>query len=332
MKNENEPSSNKLNSQSNNWYLIPIIGIALFALTLDYLFSTVGVNLEAKNLIDTSGKTLASLQISYPWWYQILGFFIKFLYGLSAAIFITVFVASRLQKTQQDEKKEELKKLHEAININVFDSLFKTIIPEEIFKIIKQEIIENKVLRKNARWIYDFSEKDGKIFARMTTVYEIHNLSQDAVSNPIKLELNNLGGEEYNIEFAECLSNVGDQLVKYDPSDRENNKNIEVKTTDTETSIAYSVEVPPESYVEYKTVFTKFYPIEVVDSQVTKIPVVGAEIIVNFPEKYTFQLIPTMSTKPRLITESNIQKIFRVEGGILPWQGFTFSLVKIKPS
>lgn len=309
-------------------YLLLVTVIVAIAFTLDVITSSVDINVSNKSYLDASGNKATSMEVIYPLWHQISGLIVNFLYGLAAATFITVFVANKLQKSQQDEKEEELKKLNELINVNVFDGLFKTIIPAEIFKVIKQEIIESKVLRREAKWIYDFSEKNGKITGRMTTRYELHNLSQKTVVDPIKLELDTVGGEEYKIITAECLSRNGEVLVHFDPSDNDNNKNIEVDHQGIKTTVKYSVEIPPENYVEYKTIFEREYEGNIVDAQVTKVPVVGADIIVNFPENYDFNISPTMSSKPRLITESSIQKIYRIEGGILPWQGFIYYLVK----
>lgn len=302
-----------------------IVSAALF---LDIITSSVDVNIQSKSHLDSSGNKVTSMEVVYPLWHQVISLVINFLYGLAAAVFITVFVANKLQKSQQEEKENELNKLNTLININVFDGLFKTIIPEEIFKVIKQEIIESKVLRKEAKWIYDFSIQDGKILARMTTRYELHNLSQHKVTDPIKLELDTLGGNAYKVVSAECLNRSGEVVVRYVHDDLDNNKNVDVEHHGTKTIVKYGIEIPSENYVEYKTITERIYEGDIVDSQATKVPVIGADIIVNFPEEYNFDISPTMSSKPRLITDSSTQKIYKVEGGILPWQGFSFYLVK----
>ena len=309
-------------------YVLLIILVASFAFALDVLSAHLTVEIGPKSLLGKNGTVITTVEVIYPLWHQVVNLMKNFLYGLAAAIFITVFVANKLQRTQQKEKEDELKKLNSAVNINVFDSLFKTIIPEEIFKIIKQEIIENKVVRREAKWVYNFVESGENIACTQTTRYELHNLSQAPVSNPIKLQLDSLGGEKYKIISAECLSRAGDVLVHYDPLDEDNNKNINVKDNGNKMTVEYTVNIPPENYVEYKTVFEKSYQGNITDAQGTLVPVIGADIIVNFPEGYNFDVSPLMSSKPRLITQSSTQKIYRVEGGILPNQGFIFYLVK----
>lgn len=317
-----------MNLKNISGYVVLILVVASSAFALDVLSSNLTVEIGPKSLLNKDGTVITTVEVVYPLWHQIVNFMKNFLYGLAAAIFITVFVANKLQRTQQEEKENELKKLNEAVNVNVFDSLFKTIIPEEIFKIIKQDIIENKVVRREAKWIYNFVESDDKIICTQTTRYELHNLSQASVSNPIKLQLDSLGGEKYKVISAECLSRAGDILVHYDPLNEDNNKNIKVDEAGKKLTVEYTVNIPPENYVEYKTVFERSYSGDITDAQGTLVPVIGADIIVNFPEGYDFDVSPLMSSKPRLITESSTQKIYRVEGGILPNQGFVFYLAK----
>jgi hypothetical protein len=117
-------------------------------------------------------------------------------------------------------------------------------------------------------------------------------------------------------------------LVEYKPEDPANNLNIEVQREGNKLTVFYSVKIPAKSYAEYNTVFERAYVGDITDAQGTKVPVVGADIIVNFPAGYHFDIMPLMSTKPRLISESSTQKIFRVEGGVLPNQGFIYHLTK----
>lgn len=311
-----------------SWYLLLVVFIAVLAFALDVFSSRLTVDIGPKSILDQKGQIITTLEVSYPLWHQVVNLLKNFLYGLAAAIFITVFVANKLENTQRKEKEDELNKLNEAINVNVFDSLFKTIIPEEIFKIIKQDIIENKVVRRDAKWIYNFVEKGEKIICTQTTRYELHNISQAPVSDPVKLELDSLGGEKYKIISAECLDISGAVLVHYDPEETSNSKKVSVESNGKLTTVSYTVNIPPKSHVEYKTVFERAYTGDITDAQGTKVPVIGADIIVNFPEGYEFDISPMMSSPPRLITKSATQKIFKVEGGILPRQGFIFYLVK----
>jgi hypothetical protein len=308
--------------------MLGVVAIVAFAFVLDLISSNISVELVTKVVLNSAGDKVTSLNAEFPLWHQILGLLKNFLYGLGAAIFITVFVADKLQKSLHEEKQKELNRLNDSISVNVFDSLFKTIIPKEIFQIIKQEIIENKVLRREAKWIYDFTLRDEVMICRQTTRYELHNLSHAEISDPIRLDLDALGGSSYTLVSAVCHSEFGNVLVEYKPEDPANNLNIEVQREGNKLTVFYSVKIPAKSYAEYNTVFERAYVGDITDAQGTKVPVVGADIIVNFPAGYHFDIMPLMSTKPRLISESSTQKIFRVEGGVLPNQGFIYHLTK----
>lgn len=208
-------------------YLALILVIVSIGFILDLITSKLVIEIGPKSILNADGNIITTLEAVFPVWHQILKLTTNFLYALAATIFITVFIATKLQEAQQTKKEEELKELHNAININVFDSLFKTIIPEKIFKIIKQDIIENKVLRKDAKWLFEFSELENKIICRQTTRYELHNLSQQEVNDPITLDLDSLGGSKYSIISAECLSASGEVLVHYDPNNN-NRKQITI--------------------------------------------------------------------------------------------------------
>jgi len=306
--------------------------IAATALILDIFSSQFSFEVISKSYIGTNEEVIKTLEVSFPLWHQIIGLVKNFLYGLAAAIVITVFVSNEIEKNQREEKEKELKELSNAININVFDSLFKTIIPEEIFKAIKQDVIENKVVRRNAKWVFNFREQGGRVLCNQTTYYQLHNLSQASVDDPVRLDLDALGGDEYKVLLAECLNTSGETIVLYDISKPHEKKNIELKIDGNKLTVEYTVTIPPQSYVEYKTVYERSYPGDATDFQGTKVPVIGLEIIANFPEHYEFNISPVMSTPPKLILEQPNQKIYRVDGGILPRQGMVFSISKKKPT
>ncbi len=228
--------------KKNYWCLLLVIALVISAFFLDIFSSRLMVEIGPQTIIDKDGKVITNLQVIYPLWHQFVNLGKHFLYGLSATIFITVFVVNKLEDIQKNDKEEELKKLHDAINVNVFDSLFKTIIPEEIFKVIKQDIIENKVVRKDAKWIYDFKQENEKIICTQTTRYELHNLSQAEVVDPIKLELDSIGGEPYKILSAECLEKNGNNLVYYNTNDPDNTLNITVKEEEI-TTVEYTLRI-----------------------------------------------------------------------------------------
>ena len=89
-----------------SWYLLLVILVAMLAFALDLFSSRLTVDIGPKSILDKSGQVTTSLEVVYPLWHQMVNLLKNFLYGLAAAIFITVFVANRLENFQRKEKEE----------------------------------------------------------------------------------------------------------------------------------------------------------------------------------------------------------------------------------
>ena len=151
---------------------------------MDYFASS--INLVSKEIkVIESGNIVTKQLLFIPFISKITHLLCIFLYTLSASIFVSVFIINRLEQNRKEEHKKELERLRNSINIDVFDSLFKTLIPEEIFKVIKNGIIDNKIIRKNVQYIFDFKEIESGIELTETIKYETYNVGHHFVLNMI---------------------------------------------------------------------------------------------------------------------------------------------------
>lgn len=95
------------------------------------------------------------------------------------SIFVSVFVTNRLESIQRIKQESELNEIRECINKDVFDGVFKSLVPNEIYDVINNDIIKTDLIRRNVVWVYDFSELgDGAIFLKQTLKSELHNENQ----------------------------------------------------------------------------------------------------------------------------------------------------------
>lgn len=311
------------------FFLILVLALILGALALDLIASRVTVELSLNKVLDKNDQIISVHEIVYPYSHQIMNVIKNFLYALAGAIFITIFISNELEKSQRENEKKRLEDLNKDININVFDSLFKTLIPEEVFKAIKQDIIENKVIRKNAIWSYVFSEEStDNIICIMTTTYRAYNLSQKTIKNPITLSFDSLGQDPYELLLSECTSHDGEILARFNHEDKDQAYNCEIKPEGNLLYITYTVDIPPDQFVTYKTMTKRKFPLGMNDGQFTNIPVIGGEVIVTHPKDYQFYISPVMSSPLDTLTETDTQKVYRVQGALLPKQGFMFNLQK----
>jgi len=315
--------------KSIGWVLL-ILSVIIAGLFMDYQGNNYEISYQTIEVAIGENKTETKTILSTPPTVQAYKLFANFLYGLAVTLFVTLFVARKLEENQKEKHKKELDKLREAVNVNVFDALFKTLIPEEIFQIVKTEIIENKVIRRKAHWTFVFEESDDKIKMTATTHYELHNVSKEPVTDPVNIEIDPLSSDTNIIKKAECLSSDGTIVVQYNPNDESNNKNISIEDTNAGGKrINYTVTVPSNDYIESTFEYSTMYPQAVYDCQYTKYPIIDLNINTVFPTGYKLTIFPTLSNNLKTISEGCTHKNFKVEGGILPRQGIIYILEKI---
>jgi hypothetical protein len=207
--------------------------------------------------------------------------------------------------------------------------LFKRLVPREIFAIIKQHVIMQPTIRRNAKWVYHFQVAGrDRLLLRAMNHYEIHNVGREEVQNPVDITLNPLGGKDYRLLEATCVaSDEKTVLVAYKPESAEMSRNVRITRVGEKTHIGFTVTVPPGDHIVFTTVYEREYAGKLIfDAQFTKMPIVDVELIVNFPQGYRFELSPHFSSDLRLVSEGPVQKIYVIKGGILPEQGFVFYL------
>jgi hypothetical protein len=319
-------------NKSTIGYGFLIFTVVVAAISLDYFSLSYQVESTIVSSLQPDG-TIAKIKVEKaPSFIPIAKLLVNFLYTLAVGIFISIYIASRLERTKLDSKKKEIEELQRAINTNVFDSLFKTLMPEEIFKIIKSEIIESKIIRRNANWLYDFKVVgDDQIELKIVSHYELHNVSKDIVKNPIKLTLTS-DEDEYKILEAKCISS--DRTTTQVSYHHENDNNHGLKEVESSKGkvYEYQLDVPPSDYVEFTTTVSRTYKGDIYDSQFNSHPLVNAQLTVSYPEGYELEIDPLFSSELRKITTTYNQDVYKLTGGILPKQGFIYTLKKKKVS
>lgn len=311
-------------------WVILILVVVFVGVVIDYQGNNYELTYQSVEIAAGHGTVEQKTVISIPPAVQGLKLLANFFYGLAVTLFVTIFVARRLEQEQKQKHEVELERLREAVNINVFDALFKTLIPKEIFQIVKTEIIENKAIRKKAHWTFVFEEFEQKIKLTSTSHYELHNVSKEPVPDPVNISIDPLSSTSSVIIKAQCLSSDGTPLVEYVPDDSSKNKNIQIKDVDNGGKrVCYTVVVPPNDYIESTFEHSAIYSGNVYDCQYTKYPIIDLNINAVFPSGYRFELYPALSNEPRIISEGHTHRNYKVEGGVLPRQGIIFKLDKI---
>ena len=272
---------------------------------------------------------------------QVLNIISIFLYTFGISIFISFFIISRIeamrtaeqaesQSSRHEQHERELKKLNEAISLNIFDSLFKKLMPEELFIIVKETIINSKIIRRNASWDLDFDLVNDHILLRQTISYELENVSNEKVINPNLIISDNDDNEDILLSIV--LIKNGCREIIYDKNKGINSQNVKLKDNgDNKTDTEVNVEIEPKSKIDMIFVWqVKYHKDFVRDAYFSLYPIINAELNARFPVGYKFNIFPAMSNKLEKTLEEDTRVKYKVYGGILPEQGFVFELKEIK--
>lgn len=268
-----------------------------------------------------------------------------FCYGLSASIFIIIFIESEINRVQQKRQKEQLENFQESINQNIFKAIFETVVPKEIFTILIRDIIGNNFLRKNANWRYDFEVNNDELILTQRFSYELHNISSVTITNPLTINFARLSKhEESELIKASCIIN-GITYDYYDSKEPKQKKGVSInKSKKTSSpinnsdkdieSIDLKLTIPPETYADITTIiqtsFRNYRSDEVIDFFGTRYPIINGRLTVTFPLEYDFDIVSYLSTPFKKIEPSSTEReyVYEFKGGVLPYQGFLYSLQK----
>jgi hypothetical protein len=311
-------------------FYLPICGVLLvIGLAADYFASSVDV-VPRDITILVSGQPVTRSTLTYPFYVHVLQLIDIFLYTLAASIFISIFVTNRMEDVRQREKESALDEFRRAINIDVFNALFQMLVPSEIFDAIKEGVINSKVVRKSALWMYDFEVKDQEVVLRQTLSAELHNVGGRDVVDPVRMSI----GDFHSTTVLERLTCMLDGRTTnvYDALHPGDNRGVSIKKEGSHQTVELSLTIPPQKHAELTSVNRTRYPTDCVkDCYFSRKPLIGAKLIVTFPDTHCFELFQSFSTEMTLTLDEPRRKVFELKGGILPYQGFQFSLEK-KPS
>ena len=315
--------------RKNSLYVLLILVVAAAGVGLDFWANNYDLVFDQITIPLANNKTDQKLIVTVPAAAQIMRLIANFSYALAMTIFVSVFIVESIERKNKRDDELRLQKLSDAVNINVFDALFKTLIPHEIFKIVKAEIIESKAIRRKAHWIFVFEEKEEKVLMNATTFYELHNVSGETLFEPVKIDIDQMSSSLEKVVRAKCIDSGGKILVEYDDEkDIKNNITLEYPVAG-KSIIKFTASVAPGDFITSTLERVTAYGGDVFDAQNTRYPMIDLEIQAVYPKGYKFTIYPLLSSELRTISEGATQSVYRVEGGILPGQGILYTLKKI---
>lgn len=324
-----------------NNYLWLVAALAVVGALLAYISSESGYVTQQLTILDANGKaeTIVSIkQSAAALWLSIASTFVL---SVAISVFVSVFVIKRIDDALAEERTKKLDQIQEAISVNVFDSLFKTLLPKEIFDVFKSDVISSKIVRRNANWIYDFKKGDapGEIELVQTIKHEIHNIGHESINDAIKAKFDGVGSRG-GIRRVICLSegkvlasfeapSIGGDVLRH-PADKTDMSGVDIHNADDGvTHLLISIAISPGKKVDVTIVYSTIYENNFVhDGFFTQTPVIGASLTATYPEDFEFELFQAMSSELQLTLREPNRSMYEVGGGILPHQGYIYTLRK----
>lgn len=282
------------------YFWVYSIVMILMGLFLDLNFNEAEIIEIEIPSIDVNGNKTTVTHYEYIPKYKILPILSNILYSTSVALLLLFLIDKRIDM-------QESRVLSEKINQNIFNGVLKKLVPEKLFNQVRQDIFNNDVIRKNAKWTYQISKNANDSFdVSQSIIYEIENLTEDKIEKDINVKIN------FSTDISETkitkwvLKSLNKEIIKEETSDFDK---IVVELNPKETKI---VELSIKS--EYKTP-------AVMDTHVSNFSIVGLDIQIQKPENCDVIIQPSFTTKlnksepnPTLITYDKVDCILLGQG------------------
>jgi hypothetical protein len=296
-------------------FLFIIIGAIGTYLTNNYELASKTISIVKDNNIST--QIIYSIDNQYLFFNIFSILFIN----IGIALFISSFF---LKYIEEDEKKnfyDKLELFQKETAKDAIHSVFNRIINDKFFAIIQKDVLNVKLIRKNAQWQYDISIRNDKPILKRTISYELHNISNENAQESINIKAVNGIHSDFKIISGKIRKlDTSEEPIIFADSTQENSnlKRIEKE-----------LELQPDETVEVVIVFEHaFHNDYIYESHSSKHPIVGLEITVNYPENYSFELYSGFSTEPRIRVNEAGKTVYVIDGAIYKGQGIEFICVK----
>ncbi|MEK8019592.1 MAG: hypothetical protein VSS75_022180 [Candidatus Parabeggiatoa sp.] len=300
----------KSNSLAISLFLI-IIGAFLVFYTNDYgiLSKTISSIVDG----EITEKVIYTLENRKP----ILSILSNIFLSLGFALFISAFFIRYIESDERKLFEDKLLSFQKNTAKDAIQSVFKKIIDKEFFSIIEKDLFNAKTIRKKANWQYDISEiEKGKLQLKRTIIYELHNVSSNTTSEHLQVKGNH---------NQHCKTEVISSKVRY-PSGKEDPIGLTNADTDDKAFSCHEKEITINAgeSIEVMLVFQQTFNNYIYEVHLTRHPIIGLEITVNFPSNYKFELFSSFSNKEYLRINELGKKVYIVRGAIFKGQGIEF--------
>jgi hypothetical protein len=346
--NEDKISNN--GTINKNWVILIIIMLFLLVayIILSVWSNTISLTTVTREVV-IDGKIECKSVLDYPQIKKYMDIFSQLCLSGLVGVFISLFLSRTIEKKRTEEEKAEVDKykaekekqvdqLREQINENVFDALFKKMVHEPTFQLVKEQIFKSKAIRKNAHWFFTFTDNaNGGLNLSQQVVYSLENSGIETLKDPIVLTTDekknmSLKSAHTSIDGVTVLDFVADKDISKNSNKELESKNKYVKIGSDENGhfkIEINAEIPPKKTADFAMDYITIYDTPYIrDGYFTKYPLIDVLIKFTYPVEWELDVFFTIKTNSVVIDNKPGSYIEKREAGFLPGQGCIFTLTK----
>ena len=315
------------------YIIILTLGLVLVGISIDVWYSNGNIQAVKTSIFDANGSIQTVNTYKYNYEHPFLKILSIFLYSFAMSILISLFILKVIQKDEdkQRELKDEIRKTE--LFKNVFKGVFDRLLPSEIFDVIKRDILEANVVRRNVKWTFDFKIENDELVLYKNITFHLHNLTSTKHIEKFYYVYSSSDYATSNVEFLKWheKNDVDNTTVLYD-SEKEEDPFSPSTVDSTFPKIEHNIDVPNGKtiVINFKTRDTyKNNNTFIHDTMfTTSCSSIGWDLLVLFPEGYTFSMLPMFTSELKPSTDEKCRKEYSYDGAILKGQGIEFTLLK----
>jgi hypothetical protein len=240
--------------------------------------------------------------------------------AIAVALFVSLLFIRAIESEEKSLFEERLMTFQRDTAENAILSTFNHIVDKDFFEIIKQDVLNAPIIRRDLRWHYDidFNKEVGCMTLTRTINYKLQNNSREQQK------------EQVYIGYFESLHSMTDfKSVKYRIEGDEDFANIEPENIGGNglTTIKKEfIEIPGGKSAEIVYVLTQTFERNYIyETHFLNQGAVNLELTVNLPDTHEFSINCTvLHNRTEKIVDEITKKVYCIKGAIYRGQGIEF--------
>lgn len=236
--------------------------------------------------------------------------------SFAMALFVSQLFVKAIEKGDKERFEGKILNFQKETARDAIMSTFETLVDKDFMRLIKEDVFDQKTLRRNVRWHYDFFNKPEGILLRRTISYKVFNTGKEDVKESVKL---------LSFQSEHCTTTAisakytvdGDDCFKDIKRDNDIKKPIIIKG---------DIDIPKNKHAEIVLVMEQLFGNGYAyETHFLNKNAIHLELTVNHDQDYDFEINSSvLGSRIESIINEPTKKVYRISGAIYRGQGIEF--------